>query len=64
MARFKEDQRAQDQMFCASLLEQLTPGTLEHAIDYLVDAKIGIELFEDRYKNDKAGQKALFSART
>ena len=58
MARFKEDQRAQDQMFCASLLEQLNPGTLEHAIDYLVDAKVGLELFESRYSNDLTGQKA------
>ncbi|MDQ8183833.1 IS1182 family transposase [Pelagicoccus sp. SDUM812005] len=56
--RFKEDQRAQDQMFCASLLEQLIPGTLEHAIDYLVDNKIGTEPFESRYSNHEAGQKA------
>lgn len=56
--RFKEDQRSQDQMFCASLLEQLIPGTLEHAIDYLVDNKIGTEPFESRYSNHEAGQKA------
>ena len=56
--RFKEDQRSQSQMLCTSLLDQLTPGTFEHAIDYLVDAKVGIELFEGLYKNANAGQKA------
>jgi len=54
--RFEQDQRAQDQMACTSLLEQLIPGTLEHAIDYLVDNKIGTEPFEDRHNNHQAGQ--------
>ena len=45
-------------MFCASLLDQLQPGTLERAIDYLVDAKVGLEPFEARYRNDLTGQRA------
>ena len=59
IARFKEDQRARDQMLYASLLEQLSPGTLEHAIAPLVDAKVGAEIFEGRYSNDKARRMTL-----
>lgn len=44
-------------MFCASLIDQLTPGTLEPAIDYLVAAKVGLEIFVDRYNNDRTGKR-------
>lgn len=34
------------------------PGTLEHAIDYLVDKKVGTQPFDGRYSNDLTGQRA------
>ncbi|WP_309025694.1 hypothetical protein [Pelagicoccus sp. SDUM812002] len=49
--RFNPDTTAQYQMAYVSLLDQLTPGTLDHAIGYLVDSKIGIEPLEDRHDN-------------
>jgi len=58
MARFKNYDYAQNLMVTVNLQEQLLPGTLEHAINYLIDNRIEVSRFEDKYHNDVTGQKA------
>jgi hypothetical protein len=41
-----------------SLEEQLTPGTLEFTIHALVESRIDMSVFENRYKNDETGRRA------
>ena len=41
-----------------NLEEQLVPGTLEFAIHTLVDTRIDMSIFDDRYKNDDTGRLA------
>ena len=36
--------------------DQLQPGTFEYAIHYLIENKIDLSVFDDRYKNDKNGR--------
>lgn len=58
MARFKECDREQALLVPVHYSEQLLPGTLEYAIDDIVDNYIDISMFNNRYKNDDIGAKA------
>ena len=57
MARFKYTDNSQSQIMVVNLGEQLIPGTLEWAINYLIN-KIDMSLFERNYHNDEKGAKA------
>jgi len=35
------------------------PGTLEYAIHHVVEERLDLSIFDDRYCNDKAGRKAI-----
>lgn len=59
MARFKPDERAQGLFLEVDLGEQLEPGTLEYAIDALIDERIDPGWFEGLYCNDRTGRPAL-----
>ena len=39
--------------------DQIQLGTIEHAIDYLVDNEIDLSGFESRYRNDETGAPAI-----
>jgi hypothetical protein len=43
-------------MIPVSLAEQLVPGTLEFAIQTLVEDRMDMAVFEDRYQNDEGRQ--------
>jgi hypothetical protein len=43
-------------MVPVSLEDQLMPGTLEFAIHTLVEERMDISVFEDRYNNDTTGR--------
>jgi transposase len=58
MPRFKPTNREQGIMIPISYEKQITTGTFEHAIDYLVENNIKMGIFEARYKNDKTGASA------
>ena len=58
MPRFKPENRDQGVMIPISYHKQILSGTFEHAIDYIVDAKINTEALEGRYKNDETGASA------
>ena len=58
MAKYKPYTYAQDMLIPVSLNEQLMPGSLEHAIHTLVDERMDVSLFDDKYKNDDTGRRA------
>ena len=52
MARYKTYDYNQMQMVPLSLAEQLMPGTLEYAIHEVVENRMDLSLFDERYNND------------
>ena len=59
MARYREHTRLQSMMVPMRFPDQIQPGTIEHAIDYLVDHEIDLTGFESRYRNDETGAPAI-----
>ncbi len=59
MARYKHYDYDQMIMVPVSLEDQLIPGTLEHAIHHVVEERLDLSLFDDRYCNDETGRKAI-----
>jgi transposase len=58
MAKYKSYDYGQRMMIPVSLEEQLVPGTLEFAMQTLVEDRMDMERFEDRYRNDETGRVA------
>ncbi len=58
MAKYKPYDYSQRVMIPVSLEEQLVPGTLEFAIQTLVEDRMDMAVFEDRYQNDEIGRTA------
>src|SRR5512137_962985 len=58
MAKYKPYDYSQGVMIPVSLEEQLVPGTLEFAIQTLVEDRMDLERLEDRYRNDETGRMA------
>ena len=56
MAKYKPYDYGQRVMIPVSLEEQLVPGTLEFAIQALVEDRMDIGVFEDRYQNEETGR--------
>lgn len=46
-------------MIPVSLEKQLIPGTLEYAIHHVVEERLDLSIFDDRYSNDDTGRKAI-----
>jgi transposase len=59
MARYKFYNYNQLMMVPVSLEQQLIPGTLEYAIHHIVEQRLDLSLFDDRYSNDETGRKAI-----
>jgi transposase len=55
MARYKDYDYTQTMMIPVSLENQLLPGTLEFAIQALVERRLDTAIFSSRYKNDATG---------
>ena len=58
MAKYKHYDYAQTVMIPVSLQDQLLPGTLEFAIHTLVESRMDMSRFEQRYINDETGRSA------
>jgi transposase len=58
MAKYKPYDYSQRVMIPVSLEEQMVPGTLEFAIQTLVEDGMDMAVFEDRYQNDETGRMA------
>jgi len=59
MARYKEVEQGQGLLLPVVLSEQLVSGTFEYALNELLDNKIDLSIFDDRYNNDLTGAKAI-----
>lgn len=58
MPQYKPYDYSQRVMVPISLEEQLAPGTLEHAIHYLIEQRIDTRGFDERFRNDQTGRRA------
>jgi transposase len=56
MAKYKPYTYAQEMLILVSLQEQLMPGSLEFAIHTLVDERMDVSLFDEKYCNDETGR--------
>lgn len=53
MPNFKHYDYNQTSMVVINFAEQLQPGTFEHALHYLITAKLDLSIFHPNYSNDK-----------
>jgi len=58
MAKYKQYDYKQMVMLPISLEDQLAPGTLEFAIHTLVETRMDLSLFDEKYTNDETGRLA------
>jgi len=58
MAKYKKYNYSRMVMIPVSLENQLMPGTLEHAIHEVIEKKVDLSIFNERYKNDETGAPA------
>lgn len=58
MARYKDYDLNQSKLIPIVFSEQITPGTFEHTISFLVDEQLDMTVFDSRYKNDDVGSPA------
>ena len=58
MAKYKDYDYSQSVLIPVSFEDQLMAGTLEFAIHTLVETRMDLSIFEDRYKNDETGRSA------
>jgi len=59
MARYKHYDYNQLMLVPVSLKEQLMPGTLEYAINHVVEARLDLSIIDERYHNDETGRTAI-----
>ena len=59
MAKYKPYDYNQLMMVPVSLEEQLVPGTLEYAIHHVIEERLDLSIFDERYCNDETGRKAI-----
>ncbi len=57
MPHYRGNER-QNLMVPVCLAEQLIPGTIEHAIDWIIDHEVDTSRFDDLYCNDERGRPA------
>ena len=58
VARYIPCERRDTILVDVSLSKQLQVGTFEHAVDFLLDHRIDLSIFDARYKNDHCGRPA------
>jgi transposase len=58
MAKYKSYDYSQQVLLPVSLEDQLVPGTLEFALHTLVDTRMDMRVFEEKYRNDETGRAA------
>ena len=58
MPRYKPVNFDQITLIPVDFKSQLSPGTFEYALDYLIENKLDLSIFDHRYQNDKTGATA------
>jgi transposase len=59
VARYKPYDYDQLMMVPISLEDQLMAGTLEYAIHHVVEERLDLSIFDERYSNDETGREAI-----
>ncbi|MDR2844033.1 MAG: transposase [Candidatus Symbiothrix sp.] len=59
MARYKYVDKSQGLFITVDLQKQLIPGTFEYTLNELIDKKLDLSIFDQRYKNDETGATAI-----
>jgi transposase len=59
MPNYKTYSYDQELMLPVSLSRQIVPGTFEYTLNYLIDNKLDLSIFHQKYKNDDAGAPAF-----
>jgi transposase len=58
MSRFKETNPGQTVILLVSFDRQVLPNTFEYTLNYLVDERLDLSVFDHKYKNDENGRPA------
>ncbi len=58
MPRFKDYNPGQTVLLPISFDQQILPGTFEYTLNYLVDNKLDLSIFHNKYNNDDTGRPA------
>ena len=58
MAKYKSYNYAQEVLIPVSLEDQIMPGTLEFAIHTLIETRMDMSVFDEKYRNDETGRSA------
>ncbi|MBT6501320.1 MAG: transposase, partial [Deltaproteobacteria bacterium] len=58
MPRYKPTNFDQITMIPVDFKSQLSPGTFGYTLDYLIENKLDLSIFDHRYKNDETGAPA------
>ena len=58
MARYKKYCYEQTKLIPVSFAQQILPGSLEHALNDVVDHELDLSVFAQRYNNDDTGRPA------
>lgn len=61
MAKYRhtEAENGQGLFLSVNLKEQLIPGTFEHMLDKIIGKEIDTSIFDNKYKNDQTGARAI-----
>ena len=62
MAKYKKHSYSQSLFIPVIFNEQIIPGTFEHALNYIIDNKVDLSIFDGRFKNDETGAPAYSPA--
>lgn len=58
MARYKSYSYAQGKFIPVHFEKQIIPGTFEYSLNYLIDHKLDLSIFDERYRNEETGATA------
>jgi transposase len=59
MARYKNTEKGQGLFLTVDLSEQIMDGTFEYTLSHLIDYKLDLSIFDEKYKNDETGATAI-----
>jgi len=58
VARYKSYSYAQGKFIPVHFEKQIIPGTFEYSLNYLIDHKLDLSIFDERYRNEETGATA------
>jgi len=59
MARYKEIEKGRGLFLNINLSEQIIKGTYEYTLNHLIDKKLDLSIFDDKYNNDLTAAAAI-----